>query len=774
MERLSSLKFPSRKASWSGCIVGALLSVCSPAAALAAATSAQVDKALANVKQFLYAEEKNGNWERVAHRDPAGERFSVDAGQFGGMTSLVVYALLAAGEDPANPKLAEAIKWIKQADVIGTYALGMRCQCWLLLPSTPETRKLAAADLEKLWGGYMTTRVPGQYLYSYVSTKRELDQTDHSVSQFGVLATWACEQMGVEVPTKYWQNEELRWRFDQKPDGGWLYGNKPNTTDHAHEQVSMTAAGVATLFITQEFNHRDDGTRCSGNIKDEHIDRGLAWIASHTAEWTTGEDFGGFELAGYNLYGIERIGVASGLKYFGNVNWYEYGADWCVKNQWGNGSWSNIPNSALCTLFLVRGRAPVLINKVQYENATGSSTDREGRWNQRPRDVANFVHWMTKQTERDINWQVTNLDVPEEELHDAPFLYFAGNKPIDLKPEQAEKVKQFILHGGMVLFNSDCGEGELNPFVASVIKLGKQFFPDYEFRDIPAAHPIFTSEQYPPTKWKRKLQFKGLSNGVREMMILMPGDPGKTFQTQETGAGHEEAYQAMDDLILYGTDKQNLLQKGQSFLIARDPVVVASKTVKVARLQYNRNWDPEPGGWERLAAVMHNQAKVDINVTPVLLGGTPLAAYKVAHLTGTNSFTFTVDQQQQLKNYVEGGGTLVIDCAGHSGEFAQSAEAMLTKVFPGNALTTMSSKDDIFKVGVPKSELRYRHFAKANLGSVRTPLIKAIDIKGRHAVYYSHEDISGGLVGQPIDGIVGYEPDTCTEIMSGIIIQAAK
>jgi hypothetical protein len=572
----------------------------------------------------------------------------------------------------------------------------------------------------------------------------------------------------------------LRWLHDQQPDGGWFYAAKAGGADHPGEQASMTAAGVATLFITQDYVHQNDGIYCKGNLKSDAIDKGLKWMADHTSDWAPQVSFGGFEMTGYTLYGLERIGVASGLKYFGTVDWYQFGADWCVKNQAKSGSWggdNNIPNTSLCMLFLSRGRAPVLINKIQYDNAEGPNAGKPGNWNERPRDVANYVRWMGAQTERDINWQITNLDVPEDELHDAPFLYFSGNQALSLKPEQVDKLRAYVQHGGMILFNSDCGSAEsgANPFVKSVSELGKKMFPDYEFRDLPDSHPVFTNEQYPPSRWKKKAVLRGLSNGVRELMVLMPNDPAKSWQLQQTGGtGHEEAYQATDDLILYGTDKQNLLVKGQSRLIKPNPAITATKTAKVARLKYDRNWNPEPGGWDHLAAIMHNQAKINLTTETVELGDKPIPMDTIAHLTGTTSFNFTTAQLQQLKNYVVGGGTLVIDCAGGSSEFAQSAEAMLNKLFPGGLRNPLPPKDPLFTVGVPATEIHYRHFAKSILGSVRSPQLRVVRLAGRNAIYYSRYDLSAGLVGEDVDGIVGYDPDSSSEIMSGIIIQSLK
>jgi hypothetical protein len=743
-----------------------------------AATPQAVDKSLEKAKALLYAKLKNGNWETVPKRDPALDRASSAGGQWGGRTAIAVYALLAAGEDPQDPKLKPAIEWLKTADIIGTYALSMRCQVWLMLPRTLETRKLAEADRDRLQHAYDDApRTPGLFLYNYLSTKHDNNLVDHSVSQFGVLSMWACAQMGIEIPEAYWSDVDKRWTYDQQPDGGWFYAAQGNHNDHAAEQASMTAAGVATLFITQDYVHQSDGIHCVGNLKNDHIDKGLKWMADHTAEWTPNASWGGYYLPGYSLYGVERIGVASGLKYFGTVDWYEYGADWCVKNQGGDGSWGggdDIPNTAFCMLFLSRGRAPVLINKIAYDDTTGANAGKPGPWNQRPRDVANFVRWMGEQTERDINWQVTNLDVPEDELHDAPFIYFSGNTELSLKPEQVDKLRLFVQHGGMILFNSDCGaaEGAPNGFVSSVSKLGKQMFPDYEFRDLPDSHPIYTAEQYPMSRWKKKVTLRGLSNGIRELMVLMPNDPAKSWQLQQTGGtGHEEAYQATDDLILYGTDKTNLLVKGQSFLIKPDPKITADKKVTIARLKYDRNWNPEPGGWDRLAAVLHNEAKIDLATEVVELSDKPITGYAIAHLTGTTAVTFSTPQLQQLKNFVINGGTLIIDSAGGSAEFSQSMDQMLNKLFPGGLKDPLPPKDPLFTVGFPKTEIHYRHFAKTVMGNLKTPQLRTIKNGWRNGVYYSRYDLSAGLVGEPVDGIIGYDPDSCSAIMSGIIIQ---
>src|SRR5206468_3404362 len=120
------------------------------------------------------------------------------------------------------------------------------------------------------------------------------------------------------------------------------------------------------------------------------------------------------------------------------------------------------------------------------------------------------------------------------------------------------------------------------------------------------------------------------------------------------------------------------------------------------------------------------------------------------------------------------GGTLLVDAGGGSGEFAESAETLLNNLFPGGLKSPLPANAPLFTAGAPKAAIRYRTFAKQIVGDLSTPRLKAIVVNGRDAVFYSREDLSGGLVGEPVDGIVGYAPESVTTIVSAIILQAGK
>ena len=756
------------------------------------ATPAEVDQAIDKAKKFLYSKQKEGgHWENDDVRKGTGHTskdwHAMQGDSFGGFTALCTYALLASGENPQDKRIDEAVKFLENADVMGIYALGLRAQVWLLLPPDATTKRMAHKDAKLILDGVITNdpkhkEFEGFWEYGNghgQDLKKGPYHLDHSVSQYGILGLWACMQNGVEIDSDQWRTFEKVWKAQQFPDGGWEYEGYPARPSKAGETASMTAAGVATLFIIEDILHSDDGVNCRGNITNDNIERGLKWMTEH------------FDKVGVNcyaLYGVERIGVASGRKYFGTTDWYTEGADRLVKAQQKNGSWKgggvtqgdiDIVNTSFALLFLTRGRAPVMMNKLQYNIVEDGGKTVEGNWNQRPRDVSGLAHWTGDQIERYLNFQIVNLKVPVEELHDAPILYISGDQSLKFKDDEVNKLRQYIEEGGMILANADCGLAK-PLFAKSFEELGKKLFPKYQFRDLPPSNIILTGENYAATSWKEKPKIRALSNGVRELMVLLPeADAGRAWQTHAEKT-HEELFQLGSNLFLYAVDKRNLRNKGETYIVRANSKIKATRTAKVARLAVGDNWDPEPGGWPRLANILHNKFESDVTIETVRLGQDKLSnSFKLAHLTGTGRFKLTDAQRAALAQYVGFGGTLIIDAAGGSTEFAESAEAELRTIFGSDATKALGEPLDIdspvFDLPNAKIEsVNYRDFYKTKVvGKLKAPRLFGIISGNRIGVFYSREDLSCGMVGQPVDGIAGYSPESATELMRNIALYGA-
>lgn len=749
--------------------------------------AAKVDAALKKSIAWLYAQQKpDGSWETVAAPEAKIEAHSVTSGQWGGLTALATYALLSAGESSQDPRLVKAVDFLKKAEIKGIYALGLRGQIWQFLPKRPETTQMAKRDAQLLLASCKTEpRNIGKYHYLLGGPKG--GGYDHSVSQFGVLGVWGAALAGVEVPTKYWQAVEDGWIKDQhKGTGGWQY---IPSDDAAAVTATMTQAGVATLFVTQDYLGRQAVAQCKGNISNPAIDAAIKWLS------TNYETEIGKRHIFYALYGSERIGVAGGYKYFGKTDWYRYGVNYLLPKQSAQGAWNDLSNTAFSTIFLARGRAPVAFNKLQY-SIQDKGKAQEGHWNQRPRDVANVTKWIANQIEGDLNWQIVNLAGGADDLHDSQILLIAGDEKLSFSDADVATLKSYVEGGGMIVGHADCGS---KPFAAGFRELAGKMFPVYEPRDLPESHALYNI-QFKRTGMKSKPRWQGVTNGTRELMVLIPEDQGKSWQMQTVG-GKEHDFQTMANLFLYSIDINGARQKGLKYIVERDPKVVAKSTLAVARGEYNGNWDPEPGGWRRMSNILLNEKGINVDVKPVKLGTGKLdKTFKVLHLTGTTKMQFDEAARKEIKQFVTDGGTVVVDAAGGNGEFATSVERELAMLWPDatkqmdqplkpdHALFAAASKVPNLPpptvagkpapaavVAKPMTEFTYRDaFRRAVAGAVRDPRLRGIEVNGRLAVLYSREDLSTGMVGMPIDGILGYTPESATEMMKNVLLYAAS
>lgn len=745
-----------------------------------------VNQAIDKAKAFLYSKQKaDGTWELSAAPQPKeSERVpgqSDVVGQWGGRTAIVVYALLAAGEDAREPKLEKAIQFLKTADLSGVYAVGVRLMALSYLPVDDEVRATAARDADLLLRSVKTEgEAAGHYDYN-INIRADNKTYSHSRSQYGVLGMWAAARMGCEVDPRYWPLVDAGWRRNQKETGGWNYNDYSPGEQYKVESPGMTAAGVASLMITNEFLLGDKAAGCSGNLEDRAVEAGLEWLAANFQKLDPDEHFR--DIWTYiTLYNVERLSVAGGLRYIGEHDWYALGAGWLLDKQRKDGSWRRsgsgggseqveIVDTAFALLFLGRGRAPLLAAKLAHVSSDPRGRERKADWNQRPRDLANLAEFTGEGLERELHWQVLTPERAVEEWLDAPILYLSGSTALSLTDETKAKLKRYVELGGLIVFNADCGK---QPFAASAMKLGEELFDGYEFRVLGQDHAIYNM-QYPLGRG-RAPRVQALSNGARELMILVPSqDLGRSWQTRKD----ETALQLGANIYAYAIDRSHMRYKADRYLVEKDPAARPNRRATVGRMHYDGNWNPEPGGWERLAAVLNNEYDVVLETRTVNPASDDLEGVNVLHLTGTADFELSTEAREGVKRFIENGGTLLVDAAGGSSAFAAAADRELRLIFEDAAAALeapLPADHNLFadREGLPPLKIEYRLDAISALGASREPRLRGIERDGRLAVIYSPHDLSVGLVGNQVAGVVGYAPDTATAIVARVVRDCAE
>jgi len=670
---------------------------------------------------------------------------------------LCVYALMQCQQATNDPRLnphdatmkglIDAMKGIDLTNYsYETYARGLRATA-LALYNRPEDRGVLGADAMVLargsHGGAYTYR-PAHNAAPRMRGFEDLSW-DNSNSQYGLLGVWAAAEVAFEVPDAYWAQVQNHWTSCQNADGTWGYHIGRGEGTH-----SMTCAGLASLFVTHDYLDAPKfGVAVGRDPFTPPLARGLHWLE-------TGENSIGLNRGGYDLYGLERVGLASGFKFFGDHEWYRELAAAALRDQRPGGNWGNLVEDAYHLLFLSRGRHPILMNKVRFD----------GYWANRPRDVANLARFVGYQLERPLNWQVVPITREWTDWMDSPILYLSSHKPVNLSESDYDKIRSFVNNGGLLYMQADGGSEEFSRFAREA---AHKIFPQYEMTLLPVNSPLCGTV----FKIKPDGNLYMVTNGSRILMLFANEDLSKSWQLRDN-KNKPFPFELGANLFIYATGKRDLRNHLVSTYI---PPVQNSPAVtyRIARLTYPGNWDPEPEAWHRFSRWFHLHTGYGLEIINIPIKDLKLDTAPIADLTGTARYDLTAAESDAIKKYVEAGGVLLVDLCGGSGPFDKSLESSLYfKSFnstpshvmsPSHPLLTASGDgmDDLSKPVL-------RQYAVDLLGRSNGLGLPEEIVAGKGHVILTSLDFTTGLLGTTTWGILGYEPGYAQSLVKNTIL----
>ncbi len=684
-----------------------------------------------------------------------------------GIDALCVYALLHAASATSQPGLAagdpfarQIIERLKAYQLFYTYHRSLRAAA-LSVYARPEDQAALEDDVRWL----VAANRQGAYTYVMPTTPAGTEGAwDNSNSQYGLLGVWSGAQAGLGVPGDYWKAVEQHW-ISCADSGTWGYGN----SGASEATLTMTCAGIASLLVARDYLDPSGllATTADRPTPSPAADAGLARLdqgdnAINGLFHPDGvSNMGG---VGYGLYGLERVGLASGFKYFGAHDWYAELATHLVNEQRADGSWGGPRTStaqgeidtAYSLLFLARGRHPILYNKLRFD----------GHWNDRPRDVAHLARWASKQLERPLNWQVVNLRRNWFDWMDSPVLYIAGDQPPKLTDADVAALRDFALGGGLIFTHADGGSPA---FSAWVRKFVSQAFHEYELTRVPKDHPLNTVL----FKLKHPPPLEVVNNGSRVLLVHSGTDVAGGWQLNWSEAKRDDFELGLNVFVYAAgrTDYRNRLASPYVPAVPDVPAVVHT----VARLRYAGAWDPEPYAWTRFGRLFQWDTHAGLVVRTVDLKSLADSGLPLAVLTGTVRQDFTPAEAAAARAYVGAGGVLLVDACGGSAAFDKSVRTtLLPAAFPGLPLAPLPADHPLLLAGRPHADdlhkLPLRTFAADRLGP--SPVALEGLRFGNGWVVYSHLDLTTGLLGTESWGILGYQPAYAQAVVKNAVLWA--
>jgi VWFA-related protein len=182
---------------------------------------------------------------------------------------------------------------------------------------------------------------------------------DNSNTQFALLGIWAASRHGFDADETL-AAIDRHFRDSQEADGGWGYNFRGGGSP------AMSCAGLIGLAIAAsrpELAAKETAAaRGAALAADPVFRQGMAVVENDVRGI-------GVRYEVYDLWSLERLCVALGLKKAGGIDWYSRGAAVLLRLQspdgsWPDGRWGKLPETCLALLFLRKANLAFEIDRV--------------------------------------------------------------------------------------------------------------------------------------------------------------------------------------------------------------------------------------------------------------------------------------------------------------------------------------------------------------------------------------------------------------------------
>ncbi|MFO0979621.1 MAG: DUF4159 domain-containing protein [Planctomycetaceae bacterium] len=626
---------------------------------------------------------------------------------------------------------------------------------------------------------------------------------DASNGQYAVLALRDAAMAGAKVSRETWQMTQDRWLADQLPNGGWAYNSSDRKT-----RGSMTVAGLSTIAITSRMLQDDRDVDAEGRpdcclIPPPNLamENGRRWMADNFSV-VTNPGHGDYYF--YYLYGLERAGRMSGMRFFGRYDWYRLGAQTLVEAQLPGGDWLSpassdrdpVLNTSMALMFLSKGLSRVVINKLDYNSPNGESREA-GEWNRHPYDIMNLVdlidtlpRWPPRLTSQVVTMSRLKPETAIEELNQAPVLFISGRDAPVMTDQQIAWLRGYVDAGGFIFAMANCdGQG----FDQGFRDIVKRMFPqgDASLQKLQADHPVFRSEYLLNSEG---INLHGVDFGCRTSIIYSPDDIGCLWQKWMK---HEPKERNPDlsqrilratrigvNVIAYATGREPPEKLSDATAKKQNAEEhIERGLLQIAKIRHTGGWDTAPRALRNLLTSLNETVGVAASTRVEAIPPTEeeLSRFPIVYMHGRYRFQLPAQQQEALREYLKRGGVLFADSCCGSTQFDRSFRDLIRQLYPDQQLKEIPADHEMFTatVGHEIKEVTRRRLVPGEKNaamSVRMekgpPLFEGIEVDGRYAVIYSKYDLSCALEHQASLSCDGYVEEDAAKLAVNVVLYA--
>ncbi len=381
-------------------------------------------------------------------------------------------------------------------------------------------------------------------------------------------------------------------------------------------------------------------------------------------------------------------------------------------------------------------------------------------WNATPNDVNNLLKQMKQQVDANFQMDVRTLAQISPDPEKNPVLYRSGHYNFAYTPAEREKLRNYLLSGGMIIYNTGLGSA---PFYNSVVRELKLMFPEQPIQRITPDHPIFHSHydvdrvQY--TKAVAASGYKGdepwfdaVEVNCRVVALvsrwcMAVGWQGGEVKEEWQAYKPESAFRLGVNILTYASSMRAWAKNAAQSMKFVDKLQAYSDTVSFAQVVYDGVWKTRHAGLSVMLQTFNARTGIPVKFGLKELRLTDAAIFNspVIYMTGHEQFDLSKEEKAALKRYIENGGMLFAEaCCGRKG-FDASFREIMRSVLPDKPLARIPVTSNIFKEPNNITAVGVTPALMQESGQARTePQLLGIEINGNYGVIYSPFGLAGG------------------------------
>ena len=345
---------------------------------------------------------------------------------------------------------------------------------------------------------------------------------------------------------------------------------------------------------------------------------------------------------------------------------------------------------------------PVLLTKLR-------SADTED-WVRTPNDVKGLLEWVSAEMNVHFSSDIKTISQISTDPAKNPILYRSGYKPFRLSADEVSTLREYLLKGGTIIFNSLVGNPDA---YQSALQAAHDILPERSTYRLRMDHPVFHSfyeinqVAYRPRMIKDGMVkdaypfLEGVDIDNRTAIFISRWDFSLGWEANphdSWGYVDTDARKIGGNIIAYVTAMRDAGRSvGKSMELVNSDNQTAGK-VRIGRVIHDGPWQARATAFPMLLNQFHavTGAPVSFELKDVRLTDAAVFELPFLYLTGTTDFTFTDAERANLRKFLMNGGVLFAEASEGRRSFDQAFRSEIAQVLPGHDLRAIPIAHALF------------------------------------------------------------------------------